>query len=907
MKKYGTLTAAVLAAVAGLGASAFAQCPTLQIGSTPNAVALGEVDIGNNCDDCTSLISLPFPVAIYGISYGQATVSSNGTIQFGSDTASFFNTCPLPSATFIGGPTILPHWDDLRTDQLGGSGRGIFTSESGAPGARRFNIEWRTGLFRSTSESVNFVVSFYENQSYFDVFYIDVAQSGSDASAGVQANGTPGSTETTLSCNAPNLTSGSSFRYFCPSTFGPIVNLAVDPNTGSVGQTLVAAATVASGVPASAITGVSLNAGSIDGGTVVLLDNGVAPDGTANDGVYSGNVLIGPGASNGFQVVSAVATDALGRTGQGSNQVEIIPLPPSNDDCSAPIAVVDGSNAVSNEGATSDGSSASCGFGFDGVEVYYSYTATATGPIQVDLCGGVNFNAIVSVLDACFGTEISCSDFSDCGPAAAVFEAVQGQTYIIRMADLFGSDTGTGTMTIGTPTPTGIESFGAANPDPATAGDSTLLEVFVTPGTNPTSTGLAVTVDTSTLQNGNAAQTMYDDGTNGDQFAGDNVFSFLQPIEVEQAEQTYEFAYIVTDNESRSDNGSIFLNVDVSNPDALFSSFTPFSGFAGTIALYEVVVIPALFPDSTGLSVTADFSSLLGSASQPLFDDGTNGDLVSGDGTFSFAITIDGSLGAGNYLIPVTSVIDDQGRVDDFLPGATFTVRVPSQWEEIADGGGDAGDLPATALIPSGTDPFTSLGGTVETGSDVDMFLINICDEASFVATTVGTGTAFDTMLWLFNTDGTGVVANDDSQGTLQSTLTSNFVNSNGNYYLAIDRFFVRAVDATGAFLWTTTAEAPPSNPNPVAGWAGTGFNGNPYRIALSGVCFADSGPTCDYDFNQDENVDLLDAQQMAQVFVGLITPGAGWLDGDLNGDENADLTDAQILAAFVVSGNCNL
>ncbi len=67
------------------------------------------------------------------------------------------------------------------------------------------------------------------------------------------------------------------------------------------------------------------------------------------------------------------------------------------------------------------------------------------------------------------------------------------------------------------------------------------------------------------------------------------------------------------------------------------------------------------------------------------------------------------------------------------------------------------------------------------------------------------------------------------------------------------------------------------------------------------------SGPTCEYDFNQDENVDLLDAQQMAQVFVGLLTPEANWLDGDLNGDENADLTDAQLLAAFVVSGNCGL
>jgi hypothetical protein len=45
----------------------------------------------------------------------------------------------------------------------------------------------------------------------------------------------------------------------------------------------------------------------------------------------------------------------------------------------------------------------------------------------------------------------------------------------------------------------------------------------------------------------------------------------------------------------------------------------------------------------------------------------------------------------------------------------------------------------------------------------------------------------------------------------------------------------------------------------------------------------------------------------MAQVFVGLLTPEANWLDGDLNGDENSDLTDAQILAAFVVTGNCGV
>ncbi len=63
----------------------------------------------------------------------------------------------------------------------------------------------------------------------------------------------------------------------------------------------------------------------------------------------------------------------------------------------------------------------------------------------------------------------------------------------------------------------------------------------------------------------------------------------------------------------------------------------------------------------------------------------------------------------------------------------------------------------------------------------------------------------------------------------------------------------------------------------------------------------------CDLDFNRDENQDLLDAQQLAQVVVGLLTPEPTWLEGDINRDENVDLTDARILAQFVVNGTCDL
>ena len=54
---------------------------------------------------------------------------------------------------------------------------------------------------------------------------------------------------------------------------------------------------------------------------------------------------------------------------------------------------------------------------------------------------------------------------------------------------------------------------------------ATLLTATVVPGTVPASTGIQVAADLSTV-GGSSTQTFYDDGTNGDVTAGDNVFSY---------------------------------------------------------------------------------------------------------------------------------------------------------------------------------------------------------------------------------------------------------------------------------------------------------------------------------------------------------------------------------------------
>ena len=97
----------------------------------------GTVDISNHCD-CVTTISLPFSFTLYDQTFTSVNLSSNGNAQFLTMDTTFTNTC-LPWTTH--NYTIYPYWDDL---YLVNGGYGIFTSISGAPPNRIFNIEWRS-------------------------------------------------------------------------------------------------------------------------------------------------------------------------------------------------------------------------------------------------------------------------------------------------------------------------------------------------------------------------------------------------------------------------------------------------------------------------------------------------------------------------------------------------------------------------------------------------------------------------------------------------------------------------------------------------------------------------------------------------------------------------------------------
>lgn len=116
---------------------------------------------------------------------------------------------------------------------------------------------------------------------------------------------------------------------------------------------------------------------------------------------------------------------------------------------------------------------------------------------------------------------------------------------------------------------------GSANPASVQAGSQTLLTVTVTPGTNPVSSGIAVTGNLSSI-GGSAAQTFYDDQTNGDAAAGDNIFSFNATVAAGTAAGAKSLPISVTDQQSRTAATTIGLTV-TAPPQATTAQPLPFS------------------------------------------------------------------------------------------------------------------------------------------------------------------------------------------------------------------------------------------------------------------------------------------------------------------------------------------
>src|SRR5690606_31467561 len=104
-----------------------------------------------------------------------------------------------------------------------------------------------------------------------------------------------------------------------------------------------------------------------------------------------------------------------------------------------------------------------------------------------------------------------------------------------------------------------------ANPSFVSPGASTLLTVTVIPATVPPSTGITVVGDLTDI-GGNASQTFFDDGTNGDATPGDNVFSFSTAIPLEIEGGVHNVTAVAADSQARTVNLSQAITITAPVP-----------------------------------------------------------------------------------------------------------------------------------------------------------------------------------------------------------------------------------------------------------------------------------------------------------------------------------------------------
>jgi hypothetical protein len=168
---------------------------------------------------------------------------------------------------------------------------------------------------------------------------------------------------------------------------------------------------------------------------------------------------------------------------------------------------------------------------------------------------------------------------------------------------------------------------------------------------------------------------------------------------------------------------------------------------------------------------------------------------------------------------------------------------------------GDAGDLRATAN-DMGAAPVTTIMGSFTDASDADVYRICLTNGTSFSATTVG-ATTLDTQMFLFDSQGYGIYANDDSGGTRGSLLPAQHrfsPRAGGEYFLGISSFNRDPQSSQGEIFQDNFSRMLYPDAivdaqgfgaaEPLSGWAGRA-SGPPgtYRITLTGTKACDSTP----------------------------------------------------------------
>lgn len=202
----------------------------------------------------------------------------------------------------------------------------------------------------------------------------------------------------------------------------------------------------------------------------------------------------------------------------------------------------------------------------------------------------------------------------------------------------------------------------STTPSVLPAGCQTLIKVAVTPAICSTSTGIAVVADLAPI-GGSPSQTLFDNGSNGDQTPNDMVYSFLATVPGNTSVGQYSGTVTITDNEGHIDLPS--YDVEVVSPFVNgVASTTPTQANVGASVKVKLNLNILPCAVSTNRTVTADLSLFGGSSTQAMLDNGAAPDDVAGDNIYTTSL-IAPAPACATYDIAIVAS-DNEGHINNF-------------------------------------------------------------------------------------------------------------------------------------------------------------------------------------------------------------------------------------------------
>ncbi|WP_343641424.1 pre-peptidase C-terminal domain-containing protein [Roseateles sp.] len=186
-----------------------------------------------------------------------------------------------------------------------------------------------------------------------------------------------------------------------------------------------------------------------------------------------------------------------------------------------------------------------------------------------------------------------------------------------------------------------------------------------------------------------------------------------------------------------------------------------------------------------------------------------------------------------------------------WLPVAALALGAATSAQAAAvflEGGTDAGESLTTATTVTGAGSVDAIRGTLDGGAD--LFAVYLTAGTAFSATTTASGfpyNFFDTVLYLFDAAGKGLIANDDdgNAGGSQSTLSGYIPTVSGLYYLAITGASYTPVSGGAAIFPSLLGQPGNVAANPgagaLSGWNSLTSESGDYEIVLTGASAAAS------------------------------------------------------------------